>query len=76
MSAALSLPQAAEVHAVVRDLQGRTVRELSRGTLPAGNHVITWDGLVERGARAHAGVYFVTVSAGAQKLERKFVLLR
>lgn len=74
----LSLPEAATVSAVVRDLQGRTVRRL----LPAGTRfapgpsAIRWDGRGERGSEPSAGVYFLQVTVDGRTFERRLVLLK
>ena len=41
----------------VFDLSGRLVRELAVGTLPAGHHTFTWDGLDQSGRAAPSGNY-------------------
>ena len=40
----------------------------------AGRYQVTWDGVTDRGARAAAGIYFVRLEAGTQKMARKFFL--
>jgi len=55
----LTLERAATVVATVHDVQGRLVRELSAGRLPAGTHVLTWDGHAHDGREVADGVYHV-----------------
>ncbi len=78
ISMQLVLPSAAPVAAAVRDLQGRLTRRLiPEGTrLPAGSAAVVWDGVMERGRTAPAGLYFVEVTVGSRRLERRIVLLR
>jgi hypothetical protein len=44
--------------------------------LPAGERQLIWDGRVESGERAAAGVYFVRVRAGEEEAKGKVVLIR
>jgi hypothetical protein len=50
------------VTARIYDVQGRVVRDLFSGTLPAATISIEWDGRDEAGRRVAAGVYFVRVA--------------
>ncbi|HEY3215590.1 MAG TPA: MXAN_6640 family putative metalloprotease [Candidatus Eisenbacteria bacterium] len=77
-SLALGLPAAASVSAVLRDLQGRTVRRLipEGSRLEAGPSVIRWDGRGEGGAELPTGVYFLQVMVAGQAFERRLVLLK
>jgi hypothetical protein len=54
------LEEAAPVRLTVFDTQGRIVRRLlDGGTLGAGPHVQSWDGVGEDGSRLAPGMYFV-----------------
>ncbi len=55
------LPRRGEVVVRIVDLAGRVVRELRAGMLPAGSHVLTWDGRDARGGELSAGVYFASL---------------
>ena len=46
------------VEARVYDLSGRLVRTLAEGRFPAGEHILTWDGLDDQGRRLPRGMYF------------------
>jgi hypothetical protein len=50
---------AVPAHAVLLDLQGRTVRTLFHGTLPPGTTALRWDGRDESGQTLAAGAYFL-----------------
>jgi len=63
-----------EVRLHVFDLQGRTVRELVGGTLPAGLQEVEWDGKGDRGESLPAGVYFYRLSTPETTLTRKLVI--
>jgi hypothetical protein len=43
--------------------------------MPAGRHVIPWNGKTDRGDRALSGVYVCRLRAGGHQATRKFVLL-
>ncbi len=62
---AFTQPRPGMVRAEVFDLAGRRVRELWRGSLPAGTRELDWDGRDARGAPAAPGLYVLRVRAGA-----------
>lgn len=66
----------AAVSAVVFDAAGRRVHTLHRGVLEAGNHRLAWNGALESGARAAAGLYYVHVSTAGVVKTHPLVLLK
>jgi hypothetical protein len=60
----------------IYDISGRHVRELERGPLGEGEHVVSWDRRDARGRPVASGVYFVGVVAGGASATGKVVLLR
>ena len=70
------LPAAGEVELGVYDVAGRLVTRLPSGRRPAGDHVATWDGRDRDGRQVPSGIYFVRLVTGAERIERKVVLLR
>jgi len=70
---ALARPGAVEVEAF--DLAGTRVATLARGTFPAGEHSLRWNGHDERGERTRPGVYFVRARAPGLDAVRKVVLV-
>ena len=70
------LPRESDVTLEVIDLAGERVKLLERGTLPAGEHVASWDGTDARGSRRAPGVYFVRLTDGASAVTRKLLLSR
>ena len=59
----LELPGGATVNAALYDMLGRHVRTLWTGMLPAGSHLLSWDGRDASGNPAAEGLYFVRVTA-------------
>jgi hypothetical protein len=51
-----------EVHLVICDLTGRTVRRLIHSSLNRGNYYAVWDGKNEKGEETAVGYYFVRLS--------------
>lgn len=58
----LELPIAGRVTARVYDASGRRVRDLLSEYLPAGSHVLTWNGTDDAGRVLEAGVYWIRAS--------------
>jgi hypothetical protein len=71
-----SLEGREDVSATVYDVSGRLVRELLRASVGPGDHLITWDGRNNAGARATEGVYILKVQAGQSDWSRKIVINR
>jgi hypothetical protein len=66
--AASSGARASQVKADVFDITGRKVRTVFNGSLPAGRHVVAWDGTTSGGRTARAGIYFMRVSVDGQAI--------
>jgi len=58
----LELPVAGPVTAEVYDASGRRVRELVSEFLPAGSHILTWNGTDDAGRVLGTGVYWIRAS--------------
>jgi hypothetical protein len=72
----VDLPRATPVRMDVFNVQGRRVQAVDWGTLPAGTHPLFWDGRLERGTSAGAGIYWISVRAGEQKFVRQVVRVK
>lgn len=70
------LPSPARSRITLYDVSGRQVRTLVDDDLPAGRHMILWDGRDGAGQRTAAGVYFYRMSAGDYRATRKMIHLR
>lgn len=60
----------------IHDVQGRHLRLLMDGDLPAGEHALNWDGLDDAGKALPSGVYFSRLEAGGEQRSGKLVLSR
>lgn len=67
---------ARNVSVAVYDLRGARVRHWSQGSLPAGDHSVTWDRRDHRGRHAAAGIYLVRVTADGHQQSQKLSLVR
>ncbi len=72
---AVDLPAGAHAIVTVLDVQGRSVRTLVRGVLPAGRTTARWDGRANDGRRVPSGVYFVRLNAEGVERTARLVLL-
>jgi hypothetical protein len=70
------VPRQAPVEIVIYDPLGREVRVLERGVIPAGRHMITWDGRDRNGKDVGAGLYFCRMKAGKFTKTQKMSLVR
>ncbi len=71
-----SLGHRQTVELEIYDILGRHVRSLVNETLPAGDHIVRWDGRNERGYQTASGVYLYRLRAGSFAQTRKLLLLR
>ncbi len=72
----IDLPHSEYVNVYVYDVRGRMVRSLINGYLNAGEHVVTWNGLDNRGNLVASGTYFVRVKGENQENWQKVTLLK
>jgi flagellar basal-body rod modification protein FlgD len=54
---------ASQLRVSIADETGVPIRSMQLGSLAAGTHLITWDGLTDSGASAPAGDYSIDISA-------------
>lgn len=71
-----SLLSAGEVELSVYDLLGRKVTVLLNSFLPAGNHLVTWDGRSGDGDVLATGVYFYRLVAEGFDETKKMLLVK
>ncbi|MFH1754466.1 MAG: FlgD immunoglobulin-like domain containing protein, partial [Candidatus Latescibacterota bacterium] len=70
------LPNQRRVSLIVYDIQGRRVRSLIEGELPAGHYALRWDGRNDARKPVSSGVYFCRMVADDFKKSLKLVLLK
>jgi len=70
------LPRAARIELTLYDQQGRRVRSLLAGTLPAGERTLTWDGRDESGRALPAGLYFVRLATEGCAFVSRLAVIR
>jgi hypothetical protein len=75
-SFAFGLPGDGDVRLALFDQQGRRVRTLARGSWPAGEHRVTWDGRDESGREVASGLYFARLEHGGQRLIVRLMAIR
>jgi hypothetical protein len=68
-----TLARAGRVTIDIMDVAGRRVRQLVRGSLPAGTHEITWDGRNDRAQPVRAGFYFARFTADGREQVKRIV---
>jgi hypothetical protein len=70
------LGSAEPVRLRIMDIAGRTVANLTDGSLSAGEHVAHWNRQSADGRPATPGVYFYDLRAGAERLTRRIAVVR
>jgi hypothetical protein len=76
VQARLFLPTTNRVWASVFDVRGRHVRTIVDAPKPAGQHLLTWDGLDEDGFPAASGTYFLKLSTRGEQRTAKISMIR
>ena len=70
----LDLPTSGAVQVDVLDVNGRIVKRIHDGSMDRGEHMFSWNGLTDTGARAPGGIYFAVArtphKVAAQKIVR------
>ncbi len=73
---ALDLAQAVTVGWRIYDARGVRVRTLLCGPLPAGRHVLSWNGTDDAGRALASGVYYTLVEGPQPAVRQKLLLLK
>ncbi len=72
----VSLDRGTDLSLRIVDAQGRVLRNLHEGQLPAGAHEFQWDGRDEAGATLASGVYLVQLRSAIRVESRRLLLLK
>jgi len=72
----LSVPRPMELSLEVYDIGGRLVRVLLRGTEPAGERSVAWDGRDDSGQRVRSGIFYARLVADGRTIDRSVVSLQ
>lgn len=75
-SIVFELPRPGFARVDIHDVAGRALLTLVEGDMPAGRHVLTWDGRDRAGRSVASGTYFVRLHAEGAVDQRKLVLLK
>lgn len=70
------LPRQASVELSLFDARGRRIKDLSRASMPPGEHSVIWNGLDEAGHPAASGLYFYLLRVEDRALSGRLVLAR
>jgi hypothetical protein len=71
-----SLAQSGPASLAIYDAGGRLVKELARGSFPAGDHRLLWDGSDAQGRLVASGVYVYRLDAAGTLFSRTMVLIK
>ncbi len=73
LEVSFTLDDAAFVTAAVFDADGRRVRDLESGLLPAGEHALRWDGRDAEGRPVPGGPHFLRLETNGRAQTRALV---
>jgi hypothetical protein len=71
-----TLPTTTFVDLMIFDINGRQVKQLTKGLQSPGTHRAIWDGTNDQGKNVSSGVYFSRLKTEGKALTRKIVLAR
>lgn len=70
------LAEPAQVQARVFSREGRLVKKIIDQELPAGTHVLEWDGSTESGEKTASGIYMLVISGDIEKKKFKIAVIK
>ena len=71
-----ALPASSYVRLEIFNIYGQKITTLVNGTMPAGNHFVTWDALTDYFEPVASGTYVYRLQTGKHVLNKKMTLLR
>jgi hypothetical protein len=72
----LELPTQVNVKASIYSVTGQHVKKLINNLMPIGSHEVMWDTRDQRGRKVAAGIYFLRIQVGKEKVTRQITVLR
>ena len=72
----ITLAKEARCSVKVVDVLGREVKQIFKGKMPPGRHLLQWDGKDLSGRRAASGVYFISIQTDQSRRGIKVILKR
>ena len=72
----LSIPNPQGVRIMIFDAEGRLIRSLFDGSLPAGERSVRWDGTDRLGQRAASGTYWYRIQSQSGAQDGRMILVR
>ena len=69
------LPKEKPVILKIYNIRGQLVKTLIEKKLPAGEHVVHWDGRDDANRQIPTGIYFLRMRAGSQVTTQKMALI-
>jgi hypothetical protein len=75
-SVRVDLPESTTLRAVVYNLIGQRVKVLRDEAVPAGRHLLVWDGYWSDGRAAESGMYLLRIAADGSEVTRKIIVVR
>jgi len=71
-----SLNRPAVIRLALFNMLGQKIQTFVDGLVPAGKHVVKWDGRNRNGQRAARGIYFYRMEAGKTVMTRKLIVVQ
>ena len=71
-----ALPHSQQVMLKIYSVEGKLVRTLVSGRMPAGRHTVAWVGDNDQGGRVASGLYFYRLDTASSQLTRTMLLLK
>ncbi len=76
VSITFDLQSASNIQVNIYDITGKLIRQLFNGNENPGEKTLSWDGNLDNGMQAKAGIYLIKIETGDQTLVSKVSLVR
>ena len=70
------VPKSSDVSIVIYNSLGQKVRNLVKGTVQPGAHLVQWNGRNDAGSMMPSGIYFYVLEANNSRITKKMVLMK